>query len=126
MKKKSADVAGKLKKFENSPSRDKWTVYVCACSEKKGAIWKVEKNKGEGQEGVSLSLSDMSPVSRARKRDFADVALRRREAEGILADVERRETAGWGTRREERKKEGEREEDRARDARREGRWSGEG
>lgn len=32
----------------------------------------------------------MSPLSRARKRDFADVALCRREAEGILADREER------------------------------------
>lgn len=57
---------------------------MCACSEK-GTVRKEEKNKrGEG------GLSDMSPFSRARKRDFADVALRRREAEGILADREER------------------------------------
>lgn len=44
----------------------------------------------------------MSPLSRARKRDFADVALRRREAEGILAD---REERNGGIENEERRKE---------------------
>lgn len=42
----------------------------------------------------------MSPLSRARKRDFADVALCRREAEGILAD---REEWNGGIENEEKK-----------------------
>lgn len=58
---------------------------MCACSEKETVRMK-EKSKRE--------VSDMSPLSRARKRDFADVALRRREAEGILSRIERSGTAG--------------------------------
>lgn len=56
---------------------------MCACSEK-GTVRMKEKR----------GVSDMSPLSRARKRDFADVALRRREAEGILSRIERSGTAG--------------------------------
>jgi len=44
----------------------------------------------------------MSSLSRARKRDFADVALRRREVEGILVDREERD---GGIENEERRKE---------------------
>lgn len=44
----------------------------------------------------------MSPLSWARKRDFADVVLRRREAERILAD---REKWNGGIENEKRRKE---------------------
>lgn len=63
----------------------------------------------------------MSPLSWARKRDFADVALLRREADGILSDREERND---GMENKERRKE-ERGEDRA-DARSEGRRRREG
>jgi len=43
----------------------------------------------------------MSSLSRARKRDFADVALRRREVEGILVD---RRGEGWRDRERGEKK----------------------